>query len=202
MDNNKISTATIDDIPPIKDLINSGFRGEYSKKGWTTEADLIVMRDGWLFPRFVGSFDRDKVSTAVSIDRHSFLCAPIGVVGELEDMRTNGELAVLGHVLSVGKSRHNAFFKPSDGQVVAKIDAGKSHPVPPFKQGSFVNITVNVITFLSHTTFTLFLLPTDIRINAPLRHGEAEVKKLAVLFGNIQELKIDTALKVLGSPAG
>lgn len=41
MDNNKISTAKIDDIQPIKVLINSAFRGEFSKKGWTTEADLI-----------------------------------------------------------------------------------------------------------------------------------------------------------------
>ncbi|HRH41099.1 MAG TPA: GNAT family N-acetyltransferase [Pyrinomonadaceae bacterium] len=41
MENNKISTATIDDILPIKDLINSAFRGEFSKKGWTTEAGLI-----------------------------------------------------------------------------------------------------------------------------------------------------------------
>jgi predicted N-acetyltransferase YhbS len=41
MDNSKISTATTDDIEPIKDLINSAFRGEYSKKGWTTEAYLI-----------------------------------------------------------------------------------------------------------------------------------------------------------------
>ncbi len=42
MDNHRISTATIDDIPSIKDLINSAFRGEFSKKGWTTEADLIA----------------------------------------------------------------------------------------------------------------------------------------------------------------
>lgn len=34
--------ATINDIPAIATLINSAYRGEASKKGWTTEADLLV----------------------------------------------------------------------------------------------------------------------------------------------------------------
>jgi ribosomal protein S18 acetylase RimI-like enzyme len=41
MDNYTISSATIDDIPQLVSLINSAFRGEHSKKGWTTEAALI-----------------------------------------------------------------------------------------------------------------------------------------------------------------
>ena len=36
-----IFTATIDDVPQLVALINSAYRGEDSKKGWTTEADLI-----------------------------------------------------------------------------------------------------------------------------------------------------------------
>jgi ribosomal protein S18 acetylase RimI-like enzyme len=36
-----ITTATIDDIPELAELINSGYRGKASRKGWTTEADLI-----------------------------------------------------------------------------------------------------------------------------------------------------------------
>ncbi|HRI20314.1 MAG TPA: GNAT family N-acetyltransferase [Panacibacter sp.] len=39
--NNHISIATASDIPPIKDLLNSAYRGESSRQGWTTEADLI-----------------------------------------------------------------------------------------------------------------------------------------------------------------
>ena len=34
-------TASIQDAPIITHLVNSAYRGEYSKKGWTTEADLI-----------------------------------------------------------------------------------------------------------------------------------------------------------------
>ncbi len=40
--NPDISIAAIDDIPAIKDLLNSAYRGETSRQGWTTEADLIA----------------------------------------------------------------------------------------------------------------------------------------------------------------
>lgn len=44
-----VSIATRDDIPAIRDLLNSAYRGEGSKQGWTTEAHLIegeVRTDG------------------------------------------------------------------------------------------------------------------------------------------------------------
>jgi ribosomal protein S18 acetylase RimI-like enzyme len=36
-----IQNATPEDIPALVKLINSAYRGESSKKGWTTEADLL-----------------------------------------------------------------------------------------------------------------------------------------------------------------
>jgi ribosomal protein S18 acetylase RimI-like enzyme len=36
-----ISPATEQDIPELDRLVNSAYRGESSKKGWTTEADLL-----------------------------------------------------------------------------------------------------------------------------------------------------------------
>lgn len=36
-----ISKATLQDIPALTTLINSAYRGETSKKGWTTEAHLL-----------------------------------------------------------------------------------------------------------------------------------------------------------------
>jgi ribosomal protein S18 acetylase RimI-like enzyme len=36
-----ISKATIHDIQQLVTLINSAYRGEHSKKGWTTEANLL-----------------------------------------------------------------------------------------------------------------------------------------------------------------
>ena len=36
-----ISTATLADVTALNNLVNSAYRGESSKKGWTTEADLL-----------------------------------------------------------------------------------------------------------------------------------------------------------------
>ncbi|TSD67466.1 GNAT family N-acetyltransferase [Inquilinus sp. KBS0705] len=36
-----ISVATLTDVPELVTLVNSAYRGESSKKGWTTEANLI-----------------------------------------------------------------------------------------------------------------------------------------------------------------
>ncbi len=40
--NAHIAIASIKDISSIKDLLNSAYRGENSKQGWTTEAHLIA----------------------------------------------------------------------------------------------------------------------------------------------------------------
>lgn len=37
----KLTKATLKDIPQLVTLINSAYRGDDSKKGWTTEADLL-----------------------------------------------------------------------------------------------------------------------------------------------------------------
>lgn len=36
-----ITEATTEDIPQLNQLINSAYRGEESKKGWTTETDIL-----------------------------------------------------------------------------------------------------------------------------------------------------------------
>jgi ribosomal protein S18 acetylase RimI-like enzyme len=36
-----ITKATVEDVFILNKLINSAYRGEYSKKGWTTEANLL-----------------------------------------------------------------------------------------------------------------------------------------------------------------
>jgi len=40
--NEAIGFADTPDLPFIKDLLNSAYRGQSSRKGWTTEADLIA----------------------------------------------------------------------------------------------------------------------------------------------------------------
>lgn len=39
--NDRIETAILADVEELEMLINSAYRGESSKKGWTTEADLL-----------------------------------------------------------------------------------------------------------------------------------------------------------------
>ncbi|WP_338869661.1 GNAT family N-acetyltransferase [Spirosoma sp. SC4-14] len=41
MKNTLIATATFDDITTLNILVNSAYRGDSSRKGWTTEADLL-----------------------------------------------------------------------------------------------------------------------------------------------------------------
>ncbi|TWR25792.1 GNAT family N-acetyltransferase [Mucilaginibacter pallidiroseus] len=36
-----VSPATLSDVPELVNLVNSAYRGESSKQGWTTEANLI-----------------------------------------------------------------------------------------------------------------------------------------------------------------
>lgn len=36
-----ISKATVEDAPALNKLVNSAYRGDSSRKGWTTEADLL-----------------------------------------------------------------------------------------------------------------------------------------------------------------
>ena len=40
-DNLTITIAAKEDIAPIEKLVNSAYRGDSSRKGWTTEADLL-----------------------------------------------------------------------------------------------------------------------------------------------------------------
>ncbi|MEI6946315.1 GNAT family N-acetyltransferase [Paraflavisolibacter sp. H34] len=37
----EIKPATLDDVPQLVQLVNSAYRGETAKQGWTTEADLL-----------------------------------------------------------------------------------------------------------------------------------------------------------------
>lgn len=41
MNDSLISLATVDDVSALNQLVNSAYRGDSSRKGWTTEADLL-----------------------------------------------------------------------------------------------------------------------------------------------------------------
>jgi len=77
-----VITATIEDIPQLVALINSAYRGEESKKGWTTEADFIrgslridepaltelIKLNGAMFLKYVN--DQDEIEGCVYLHKN------------------------------------------------------------------------------------------------------------------------------------
>lgn len=80
--NPHITIAAWADIVAIKDLLNHAYRGEGSKQGWTTEADLIagnvrtdestlqrvMKQDGSVF--LIYSDDEQKITGCVNLQQH------------------------------------------------------------------------------------------------------------------------------------
>src|SRR4030095_47166 len=78
-----VLAATFQDIPALVVLINSAYRGEDSKKGWTTEADLIrgelridepslealMKTDGTVFLKYLN--EQEKLDGCVFIQKKS-----------------------------------------------------------------------------------------------------------------------------------
>jgi ribosomal protein S18 acetylase RimI-like enzyme len=62
-----IIKASADDVPELNVLVNSAYRGETSKKGWTTEANLL---DGIRIDEetLIGYFDDPKVTILKNIN--------------------------------------------------------------------------------------------------------------------------------------
>lgn len=77
-----VSKATVADIPELNVLVNSAYRGDSSKKGWTTEADLLggIRTDDESLTGLLGKEnsvmlvhrnDAGKIIGCVNLQRHS-----------------------------------------------------------------------------------------------------------------------------------
>ena len=80
--NPNISFATEEDRLAIKDLLNTAYRGEASKQGWTTEAELIagdtrtddaqlakiMQQPGSVFLKYTN--DKDQITGCVNLQEH------------------------------------------------------------------------------------------------------------------------------------
>ena len=71
-----IRPATVFDIPALEELVNSAFRGESSRQGWTTEADLL---DGIRVDK-PALFDMIESPEAVILNYHGEANALLGCV--------------------------------------------------------------------------------------------------------------------------
>jgi ribosomal protein S18 acetylase RimI-like enzyme len=65
-----VSQAILPDVPALNTLINSAYRGESSKKGWTTEADLVggIRTDEEVLSGIIGK--KDSVVLKYAGDDH------------------------------------------------------------------------------------------------------------------------------------
>lgn len=84
-----IQLASASDIPAIKDLLNSAYRGERSRKGWTTEADLIA-----------GNVrtDEQNLAEVMAVSGSVFLkyTSNAGVIQGCVNLQVQGERVYLG----------------------------------------------------------------------------------------------------------
>ncbi|MGZ5009854.1 MAG: GNAT family N-acetyltransferase [Methylobacter sp.] len=62
-----ISKAEIQDAEQIAALVNSAYRGEFSKQGWTTEADLVMGR----------RTETDEIERLIATDDSMFLLCKV-----------------------------------------------------------------------------------------------------------------------------
>ena len=81
--NPNINIASAGDIDAIKDLLNSAYRGESSKQGWTSEADLIegntrtddldlqqlMQQKGSIFLKYIN--EKNEIIGCVNLQQHS-----------------------------------------------------------------------------------------------------------------------------------
>ncbi|HYF31584.1 MAG TPA: GNAT family N-acetyltransferase [Chitinophagaceae bacterium] len=75
-----ITRAVLSDVPELNTLINSAYRGESSKQGWTTEAELLdgmrcdeaLLTEALLDPQtiFLKYTDNEKILGCVRLDKH------------------------------------------------------------------------------------------------------------------------------------
>jgi ribosomal protein S18 acetylase RimI-like enzyme len=95
--NYTIERATLADVAQLNNLVNSAYRGEEAKQGWTTEADLI---DGTRIDEDILTDLINRADTTVLIYRQE------GKVVGCVELRTEGSRLYLG-TLSVNPNIQN-----------------------------------------------------------------------------------------------
>ncbi len=66
-----ITKATVEDVSTLNKLINSAYRGESSKKGWTTEADLL--EGGRTTEKELTEIIEDKKKTILKFTKNNYI---------------------------------------------------------------------------------------------------------------------------------
>ncbi|GBG15061.1 GCN5 family acetyltransferase [Novimethylophilus kurashikiensis] len=115
------------DVPNIVSLVNSAYRGDSSRKGWTTEADLL---DGQ-------RTDREEINSILADPNSVFF------LGE-----SNGELIASAHLQKAGDQAHFGMFAVKPGLQNGGIGKRFMQAAEGFVRSSWQcsSLTMSVIT--------------------------------------------------------
>ncbi len=107
--------ATADDVPAVVDLVESAYRGESSRAGWTTEADLLQGR----------RTDAEGIAAVVAAPRSVLLLAERdGILVGCCELRRTGSAAYFGTFavspLAQGGGIGRTLLTRADAEAVAR----------------------------------------------------------------------------------
>jgi ribosomal protein S18 acetylase RimI-like enzyme len=117
--------ATLQDIPELEALINSAYRGEASKKGWTTEADLLkgeirtneetieelMQTNGAVFLKYIN--DQNELEGCVFLDKkeNKLYLGMLSVSPILQAKGTGKQLMNAAAVYAKQQGCHSIFMR-------------------------------------------------------------------------------------------
>ena len=144
-------TATVQECAQLADLVNSAYRGETSKKGWTTEADLLggqrtdaeSLREIIQAPmnQIEIAFSGDEIVGSVHLVREEPETLYFGMLTVAPSLQAKGlGKILLNHVEKVARSYHLKRIRitviPSRAELIAFYErrgfkaTGKFEPFP------------------------------------------------------------------------
>jgi len=161
-----ISKATLQDIPSLNILINSAYRGETSKKGWTTEAHLlegkrtteeeltaIILDSKNTFLKFT---EKDQIIGSVLLveKEHQLYVGMLTVSPELQNSGIGKKMLAEAenHAKSLGLSTLSMTVVSVRAELIAwykrhgYVDTGKREPFP--SSDIHINISDKPLEFI------------------------------------------------------
>jgi ribosomal protein S18 acetylase RimI-like enzyme len=145
-----ITKATLQDIPALNTLINSAYRGESSKKGWTTEAHLLEgkrtteeeLKEIFLDPKntFLKYTENDKIIGSVLLveKEHQLYVGMLTVSPELQNSGIGKKMLAEAevHAKTLGLSTLSMTVVSVRSELIAwynrhgYVDTGEREPFP------------------------------------------------------------------------
>lgn len=146
----KINRATPEDVTELNKLVNSAYRGEESKKGWTTEAEILdgIRVDEYALDTMLGSSDATILKSS---DRYGKILGTVCLEVKSHDLYL-GMFAVspASQGLGIGKSLLSAAEKcaleNNCSRIVISVISTRIELIDWYKRHGYV-ATGNAVAF-------------------------------------------------------